>query len=982
MRIRGLLGSDGADLVASTNQGYVLQAGPGGVDIWSFEEHLAAARSLLDAGHDLDAGERIEQGLALWTGLPFDGCEELAEGRAALLQSEFLTATVALAKQWLERSDPAGAGRLIRHARAIDPFDERLARLHLAAIAAAGSSNQKITQAYEAFVLQLEDELSVAPEAATTAAYERLLAGRGQSAGPALTLVRSNPPVTESAPSADSATARTWASGPTGHPEALADRADEIAALHRFFQSAKRVLTVAGARGTGKSAFLRYASTAGLDHSLTVRPFGPTEPGSGMASITSNSTKGLSVLLVADDLHLAARADVSSLIDELQRSDISTRVIVSYRGDWEGPAADAWNDFEDEAAMHRSLDALTLSNLDQDATQALCRSLIDETPDAALVDDLHHRAGGNPLVLTELINCGYQAGDKVPATLLRLVQGEVRQLPVEARQHMDRLAVLGPNVDLSGLADRNGLSETVEAAMRSGLLIESDEDHTVRFAAPLYSQAIYEGLSRHRRHELHAALAEQLRHHPGRRREAARHALCAESIMSSAEVFEIVRAGASTAAERGDSEESTSLYLAAVRLHRLVHPDDQESFTELVVDLYGCVDDTGAPELLEAWNLAVDGARSRHDPALVVRLIESRLDRWIGDNERFTGLLTEAIGWCGDDDLASRARLESRLALEISETVAWPTGYDLARGAEEAARSLGDPSAICPALRALIANSYRDVSPSERLRLANDLTNTARLQLDDDMQMIGMIYAALELIALGRRSDPLRQLNDIHALASDRRRPRYESMAETMRLGMASARGDDDLVDEIMERIELLAEATSNRDAHLTVIGHSVMQRWASGEHQKSAPLLLSAFDSSPMEHWLLFLTATALVEAGDLKEAARVVDGVDYSQLPSGLFYPAFLALGAEVVVALEDIDAAARLTELLTPLEGTTLIFSSGLALLGPTEGFLAELAMVQGHTDRAKQLFELALYGAEQVGDIAIVARLERRRDQTFR
>jgi tetratricopeptide (TPR) repeat protein len=130
---------------------------------------------------------------------------------------------------------------------------------------------------------------------------------------------------------------------------------------------------------------------------------------------------------------------------------------------------------------------------------------------------LLERAGGNPFFLEELLRVG--GDDELPDSVDALVQTQLDQLPVDDRQLLADLAVLGTDVDLDLFAATAGTAVDVVAASlaRLGDFVERTAPRTFRFRHALVHDGAYSRLPFRRRRELHLRAAAALEADPARR---------------------------------------------------------------------------------------------------------------------------------------------------------------------------------------------------------------------------------------------------------------------------------------------------------------------------------------------------------------------------------------------------------------------------------------------------------------------------------
>jgi DNA-binding CsgD family transcriptional regulator len=213
------------------------------------------------------------------------------------------------------------------------------------------------------------------------------------------------------------------------------------------------------------------------------------------------------------------------------------------------------------AAVERRQDGLNLrlTNLDLDDVADLAAQAFGDQVSYRDVKALHHRSGGNPFFLGELLAVAKERGATdiadlpLPWTVAELLRDTVQTLTDDEREVVETAAVLGQRVSFDLLAQVTGLSERdlierLRVLVASGLLVE-DEVDVFAFRHALVCESIAGGLLGRERRRLHERALEVLREAPCPDDAAiAHHALAAGRID---EMLEAVRRAAIAAMERG-----------------------------------------------------------------------------------------------------------------------------------------------------------------------------------------------------------------------------------------------------------------------------------------------------------------------------------------------------------------------------------------------------------------------------------------------
>ncbi len=152
------------------------------------------------------------------------------------------------------------------------------------------------------------------------------------------------------------------------------------------------------------------------------------------------------VMLSITDLHWADPAVLAlceHLLIALARSPFV--LITTNRPDSEL----VWPPLSTRAAVVR----LPLEPLGQVAAARLCRAIIGDDADEAVISTIYERSGGNPLFLEELAVLVADGGDvaALPDSLRAVVAARLDRLPPDQRAVIDNAAVLGPSGAIQSL---------------------------------------------------------------------------------------------------------------------------------------------------------------------------------------------------------------------------------------------------------------------------------------------------------------------------------------------------------------------------------------------------------------------------------------------------------------------------------------------------------------------------------------------------
>ncbi len=528
-------------------------------------------------------------------------------------------------------------------------------------------------------------------------------------------------------------------------------------------------------------------------------------------------------------------------------------------------------------AVNLRLDRLGLDEVAEFASEAFGT----DVPYRA-VKALHHRSGGNPFFLGELVAMAQDAGvDAIadlplPWTVAEALRDAVQTLGDEERRVVETAAVLGHRVpfDLLGRVTRleeRALIECLRPIVAAGLLVEEETD-VFMFRHALVRESVVSGLLGRERRRLHeAALAELLAAGSTDHLALARHARAAGQIDV---LGEAVRAAAGEALRAGSAHQA--LDIAEFGLAEL--PDD-------VV--------LGAVATRAAWLVGALGDAAAHGA------------RWAAAAALEEGAAAEARA----------RRVLVRVAVESGDEVAQRRERDRLVALVDELTDLGERSAALVDLaqaemlleRTDTALDFLDRAEADATATGNErVLVQARIERcsiearGGRTEVIGpMLDAVSRAEALGEHLHAARGLNNIaHLLPMTQRRAQLDRMkADAERAGFAFlastvyAQQLADLASHEADRAELerqLADAW----------------RWCRAGYCSREPLWLRYFDALLAAESVDPSTVTVHPTSGRGGEAGPRVDLVD---LHVGLLQA---ATAGEAERALDLVRSLARLS------------------------------------------------------------------------
>jgi DNA-binding CsgD family transcriptional regulator len=385
----------------------------------------------------------------------------------------------------------------------------------------------------------------------------------------------------------------------------------------------------------------------------------------GLYWLVANVAAGGPVVLAVDDLHWADEPSLRWLLFLCQRLEgLPVLVAASTR-----PPRPAHPHLLAELLTVNGIQVLSPGPLSEAAVAQLITERLGAAPDPAFIAACAAVTGGNPFVLRELLFDLAAAGlqpdaaqavslaERVPAQVERAVLARLGRLNPAAVGLVQAVAVLGEDTELK-LAAALAKLDLDTAAAAADVLLAAElvaEHRPLRFVHPLVRSAIYEQLPPGARAQAHAQAAQLLmRHGAGHERVAAQLLLCEPA--GEADAVRALRAAAAAALARGAPE------IAVTYLRRaLAEPPAESVHAEVVSEL-------GGAECIARHPAAVvhleQARQATTDPIRRARLADQLANVlvYVPDLARSAAVLQAALEDLGDRDVDLAARLDAHKA--------------------------------------------------------------------------------------------------------------------------------------------------------------------------------------------------------------------------------------------------------------------------------------------------------------------------------
>jgi DNA-binding CsgD family transcriptional regulator/tetratricopeptide (TPR) repeat protein len=534
---------------------------------------------------------------------------------------------------------------------------------------------------------------------------------------------------------------------------------------------------------------------------------------------------------------------------------------------------------------------------------------------------------------------------------------------------LELAATVGAEFELDVIRTAAGLAEpelltALEQAVASGMIEELPSQRlSCRFTHELVRRALYDGLSRARRAELHLRVGEALEAaggDSGRALADLAHHFAEGVAFGGAEraVEHNLRAARAAAAALAFDEAAGGLRTAID-----VGVDDPAIRAEIFLELGTVCHRAGkAPEALEAFDSAAALARQLGSAELLARAAIGYADAcWrpgIGIQDSIE-LLEEGIGALGESDDELRVGLLTGLARALDFQGERERGAIVRGNAVALARRRGDR----PGLARVLIGSYwsRGTSPLEEiLAMLTEARDLAEELRDEELRTEAMAWRVPTFVALGDLELARAEVVVLEEMAERTAQPFMHHIAA--HYCSAIALGDGRLAEAEAKalRSEEWGRLMSGRDASGTYGIQMFSIRREQGRLAELAPAVrLLAGEPERIGPWQPGLVAV-LAELGMEDEARRelarlAAEGIDGFR---DSLWLATLAYLTDASAALGDEKMAAILYPELAPLSGGNVMIGHLVASYGAADRYLGMLAATLGEASLAERHFERAL------------------------
>ncbi|PZG00844.1 ATP-binding protein [Micromonospora deserti] len=663
------------------------------------------------------------------------------------------------------------------------------------------------------------------------------------------------------------------------------------------------------------------------------------------------------VVVVLDDLHWADPASIRLLRFAAQHTWFERLLLVG-----------TYRDAEVESGDHplrpllmplvAKATTVTLTGLSRDDVAALITRTAGREPDAALVDEVHRRTGGNPFFVEQTARLWRADGQvsTIAPGVREAVRRRLAQLPAAVADTLTVAAVLGREFHRQVLAASVGapaaqVDRLLDRAVTARLVVARGGGRFA-FAHDLVRETLYDGLpddDRRARHaavvravDRSAALAERLI--PA---DLARHAYLAGADLDPSGAADLLVVAARDAGRRLATDESAVHFRRALEV--AVDPAQR---VKIMVELAQLRYHSGGRA--ESQRLLADAATLAHtldEPALLARValtVHRHHETSTGRSADPRELLREAY---------RRLIGEPPAAVEVRTLVT-----DLITATETLARRGHDDEALTFSLWARHDATWGLGTAADRAALTAEIRDVARRVGDRETELWATSLRWVALLELG---DP-RYFAELTAFfTGGREADLARHLVATAIDGgiIASFRGEFARADELFSE---LAGSDAWDDSDFAFMGHHLRWSWL---------LLQGRFDEidalldelGPGDYPYLDLArAITAAERGDAAAAVRLTAGIEAAGTTfTRPVSPLWLRLRAQVAATTGDPQRCAEAREALTPHRGQWMAALFGCDISGPVDHWLAAVDAAQERWDDAVAGFSAARDAADRMG-----------------
>ena len=705
-----------------------------------------------------------------------------------------------------------------------------------------------------------------------------------------------------------------------------------------------------------------------------------------VAALLGEAGASTPLVIVFDDLHWADRPTLQLLRHLVRAPQPRQALILGTYRDAELEAGDPLHELIGDIRREGMLKRIELGGLAEPEVAELVAALGVPAAEPAFVHALHGETEGNPFFIEEVVRHlrdGHhdlrsvvsltEAG--VPDGVREVTARRLRRLTADSRQALQVAAVIGREFDYDVLEavaplHDDALISALEEGVEARVLREAGPVGRYSFTHALVRATLYDGLSQLRRARLHGRVGEAIAELRSADLDPCLPQL-AHHFAQAAPVEQPERAidYALAAARRADRllawEEAAQHYRAALRARELAGARDDLVRGELLLALGASEDRAGMEDAARAtFAAAAATARALGEMPLLGRAALGFAGQWsiLGRvDEARVELLEEALDGLGDADVALRARLLARLALELYYAGDPGRRLALSEEAVELARGVDDPRTLATCLDARHYALWRPETVDERLEVAAELRRVAEATGDPELELEGAGWTVVDLLELGDVQAADVQIAAASKLADALQRPLWLWWTSLLRCTRAQLAGAFDEAERLAEATLEIGSHGQAENAQNAYAQAMFNIRREQGRLAELEPAVRGLIKRYPMLVAWRAALALLLVELGRTREARAEFDGLagdGFAPLPRDANWLIGVTLLAEVCGVLRDGERAAELYAAIEPYAGRNVVVGRAATCNGDASRLLGILAAAMGSWELAEGHFINAL------------------------
>jgi tetratricopeptide (TPR) repeat protein len=690
------------------------------------------------------------------------------------------------------------------------------------------------------------------------------------------------------------------------------------------------------------------------------------------------------LVLVLDDLHCADPPSLL-LLEFLARVLLDARLLVvgTYRDTEVGPRHPLTHTLGELARAHPPR-RIVLGGLTRSEVGRYIAMTAGVDPNAALLDAVHHKTEGNPLFLGEVVRLLSAEGRlerfgeqhawdvTIPPEVREVLARRLERLSEPCRAVVSLAAVIGGEFHLpvlqavADLPPERVLDALDEA--EAARVLTAIAPGRYRFAHGVVADALAESVPAGPRVELHRQVGlaleklfvDRLELHLA---ELAHHFLEAAPAGELDKGLRYATAAAERAAGRLAYEDAAQLYERALHALELTGTDGARR-CDLLLALGDAYARAGSVHPARgAFRRAAGYARrlcsSERLAQAALGFGGPRATYGIVD-EKVVALLEEALATLGASDDRLRARLLSRLAMELYFAGALERRAALAEEALTTARRVGEPATLAYALGARDTALWGPEGVEERLAIAGEVLELAARAGDPEQALEGHARRAVALIQLGDLAGARTDMSSHSRLARELRHPFglwRELVWQAMQASLAG-RFEEALVraKEAFER----GRRVRAPEAENCYVGQALLATISLGRPSELQSTLEDMIERYPAVKWALG-RCRLHAELGHREEAALAFEQIavaGFTKIERNMMWLVALTALADVCAFLGDAPRAAELEQLMRPYAGRIVLSGEAWSCYGAADRPLGLLAATRRRWDEAETYFRHAV------------------------